>query len=110
MLLDHHAAEKTGCFVVLQEDEAVQTSALELLSLLRSAQISAEAAFDRSFKAQMRKAGKSGYPLCLILGQAELEQSMVTIKNLNDSSQIQVSRSDVIDKIRSILEKQGERW
>ena len=109
MLLDHHEAEKTGCFVVLQEDEAVQTSALELLSLLRSAQIPAEAAFDRSFKAQMRKAGKSGYPLCLILGQAELEESKVTIKDLRDSSQIQVFRSDVIDTIRSILEREGER-
>ncbi|MBN2297356.1 MAG: histidine--tRNA ligase [Deltaproteobacteria bacterium] len=105
MLLDQHAPEKNGCFVVLQEDEAVQKSSLELLSMLRSAQIPAEAAFDKSFKAQMRKAGKSGYPLCLILGQAELEQSIVTIKDLQASSQIQVPRAEVLQKIRSMLDK-----
>ncbi|HHO77141.1 MAG TPA: histidine--tRNA ligase [Deltaproteobacteria bacterium] len=109
MLLDHHAPEKKGCFVVLQEDDAVQAWALEVLSMLRTAYIPAEAAFKKSFKAQMRKAGKSGYPLCIILGQAELEKSMVTIKDLRDSSQIQVSRTEALKKIRSMLDKQGEK-
>jgi histidyl-tRNA synthetase len=57
----------------------------------------------------MRRAGKSGYPLCAIIGEDEVEKSLVTIKDLRTSSQIQAPRKDAQEKIRSLLKgRQGE--
>ena len=105
MLLDEKTKDDTGCFVVAQADDAVQHYALGLLSTLRSAQISAETAFGKSFKAQMRRAGKSGYPLCAILGEDEAAKSIVTIKDLRSSSQIQVDRAGVVEKIKAMIDE-----
>lgn len=105
MLLQDQTSDSTGCFVVAQGDSAVQHHALTLLAALRSAQVPAEAAFGKSFKAQMRRAGKSGYPLCAILGEDEIAKSMVTIKDLRSSSQIQVDRAGVLDKVKSMLDE-----
>jgi histidyl-tRNA synthetase len=89
----------------VQGDETVKQSALALLSMLRSEQIPAEAVFGKSFKAQMRRAGKSGYPLCAILGEDEVSKSIVTVKDLRNSSQIQVDRAGVLDKVKSMLDE-----
>ncbi len=105
MLLPEQVQDNRGCFVVAQGNATVQLTALTLLKALRSVQIPAEAVFGKSFKAQMRKAGKSGYPLCVILGEEEIAQSMVTIKNLQDSSQVQVDMAGFVEKVRSLLDK-----
>jgi histidyl-tRNA synthetase len=105
MLLEDQPGDTMGCFVVAQGDETVMQSTLELLSMLRSEQIPAEAVFGKSFKAQMRRAGKSGYPLCAILGEDEVAKSIVTVKDLRTSSQIQVDRAVVLDKVKSMLDE-----
>ena len=83
----------------------MQHYAMTLLAALRSDRIPAETAFGKSFKAQMRRAGKSGYPLCAILGEDEVAKSMVTIKDLRNSSQIQVDRAGFLEKVRSMLDQ-----
>lgn len=103
MLLSDRESENKGCFVVSQGDAAAQHYALTVLAALRSAGIPAEAAFGKTFKAQMRRAGKSGYPLCIILGEDEVTRSMVTIKDLRTSSQIQVGREGFLDRIKSMM-------
>jgi histidyl-tRNA synthetase len=103
LLLEEKTQEEEGCFVVAQGSEHVRHAAAELLSELRSAGIASEAVLEKSFKAQMRRAGKSGYPLCAIIGEDEVEKSLVTVKDLRTSSQIQAPRKDAQDKIRSLL-------
>lgn len=109
LLLEEREAREGGCFVVAQGDERVKTAAVGLLTELRSAGIPAQAVPEKSFKAQMRRAGKSGYPFCAIIGQDELEKSLVTIKNLETSSQVQVPCSSAREKIHTLLkERKGE--
>ena len=103
LLLEEKTQEEEGCCVVAQGSEHVRHAAAELLSELRSAGIASEAVLEKSFKAQMRRAGKSGYPLCAIIGEDEVEKSLVTVKDLRTSSQIQAPRKDAQDKIRSLL-------
>lgn len=109
LLLEEREAREEGCYVVAQGDERVKTAAAGLLSELRSAGIPAQAVPEKSFKAQMRRAGKSGYPFCAIIGQDELEKSLVTVKDLGTSSQFQVPRSDAREKLHTLLkERKGE--
>jgi len=109
MLLEEMPAPGTGCFVVAQGDEEVKRSAVELLASLREGGIPAEGAFDRSFKAQMRKAGKSGYQVCAIIGGDEVREAMVTVKDLASSSQKKVPRADALAVVLSMLSGEGER-
>ncbi len=49
-----------------------------------------------SFKAQFKRADRSGAPLAIVLGEDELRQGQVTIKHLrSDSPQEQVSQKDL---------------
>jgi histidyl-tRNA synthetase len=49
-----------------------------------------------SFKAQFKRADRSGAPLALVLGEDELSQGLVTIKHLRDKSgQVQVSLEEL---------------
>ncbi|HQI80361.1 MAG TPA: histidine--tRNA ligase, partial [Deltaproteobacteria bacterium] len=78
MLMGEVQDRVSGCFVVAQADPAVELAALGLIAELRAAGIPAEAAFGRSFKAQMRRADRAGYPLCAIIGEEELASGTLT--------------------------------
>jgi len=58
---------------------------------------------EKSFKVQMRHAGKSGYPFCAILGEDELAKSIVTLKDLQTGEQTPVGRDRCIGKIKELL-------
>ena len=106
LLLETRESEGEGCFVVAQGNEGVRSAAVGLLSELRTAGIAAQTVLEKSFKAQMRRAGKSGYPFCAILGQDEVEKSLVTIKDLRTSFQFQVPRAQAREKIESLLKSE----
>ena len=112
LLLKERPERKGGCFVVAQGDGDVRSAAAGLLTELRSAGVTAQAVLEKSFKAQMRRAGKSGYPLCAIIGQDEMERSQVTLKDMEKSTQFQVPRSDARDKIAELVgAREGEcQW
>jgi len=103
MLLEEQPVKASGCFVVAQGDDAVKRYAIGLISALRTASIAVEAVLDKSFKAQMRRAGKSGYPLCAIIGENEVNESTVTLKNLATSTQEVVEKNEIVSKIWSLL-------
>ncbi|MFA7626488.1 MAG: histidine--tRNA ligase [Candidatus Kapaibacterium sp.] len=46
----------------------------------------------RSFKAQMREAGKLSAKYCLILGDDEIEKNTVTVKNMSTGEQAEIKR------------------
>lgn len=108
MLLGEKPKQESGCYVVAQGDDEVKRYAALLLSELRRGMIPAEAVFGKSFKAQMRRAGKSGCPVCVIIGEDEAKTSVVTVKDLRTSEQMRVPRAEILEKICSMLSSQGE--
>lgn len=79
---------------------AAELSGFKLLTEIRRKNISATMDFaKRSIKAQMKQAAKSGAKFALIIGEDEVKNSTVTIKNLETSAQETVSISEVAEKI-----------
>ena len=56
-----------------------------------------------SMKSQMKRAGRSGAPLVVIIGEQEAEQKQVIIKTMVDGQQQTVDREEVVDRLRSRL-------
>jgi histidyl-tRNA synthetase len=52
---------------------------------------------ERSFKAQMRSANRSGAPLTVIRGESEIEKGIAVIKKMDDGSQCEISENDLFD-------------
>lgn len=104
MLLGERAEEKAGCYVVMQQDEAVKRYGLGLMQELRQAGVAVEAVPEKSFKAQMKRAGKSGYPLCAILGADEAAGGTVALKDLRESRQESFARAEAVKKIVNLIE------
>jgi histidyl-tRNA synthetase len=96
------AEEKKGCFIVaLGENTKIES--LKLTSKLRQNGIRAESIPEKSFKTQMRQAGKSGYPVCFIIGDDEMANGTVAMKDMNTGVQEQVKNEDLINRINMIL-------
>lgn len=96
-------AEKNNfdAFIVAVGAEA-EIAAFKLLTELRRKNISATMDFaKRSIKAQMKQAAKSGAKFALIIGEDEVKNSALTVKNLETSAQEIIS----IDKVVDILGK-----
>jgi histidyl-tRNA synthetase len=109
MLMGERQKQIKGCFVVTQAEPRVEQAALGLMAELRAAEIRVEAAFGKSFKAQMRRADKAGYPVCIIIGQTEIESSTLTLKDMiNDVPQRTVKRKDALEEIKPMLVNKGD--
>ena len=108
MLMNERAEQVSGCFVVAQPKAEIEQEALGFISELRSSGIRVEAAFGRSFKAQMRRADRAGYPVCAILGENEMASATLTIKDMEHAEQRTVERGAALDDIKSMLIRKGE--
>ncbi|HWR68565.1 MAG TPA: His/Gly/Thr/Pro-type tRNA ligase C-terminal domain-containing protein, partial [Desulfomonilia bacterium] len=109
MLMGEARHRETGCFVVTQPRPDIELASLALISELRSAGIRTEASPGRSFKAQMRRADRSGYPLCAILGEDEVKTATLTIRDMRTASQIKINRAAVLEEVTSLLaDRKGE--
>ena len=81
---------------------AAEVFGFEILSELRRKNFSATMDFaKRSIKAQMKQAAKSGAKFAVIIGEDEVKNSTVTIKNLETSEQENISA----EKIFEVLQK-----
>jgi histidyl-tRNA synthetase len=79
------------------------THALALTHELRAAGLRADRAFDaRSMKAQMRKANSSGAPVAVIVGEQEVADGTVALRDLAAGEQEVVPRADVVDRVRKM--------
>ena len=69
-----------------------------LADQLRTAGIAAERSFGgRSMKAQMKVADRSNAPVALIVGEDELANNVVTVRDMvGDAGQTQIARSDLL--------------
>jgi histidyl-tRNA synthetase len=86
-----------------------RSSVLDILVALREAGVSADADFmDRGLKSQMKQADRLGARLVLIVGKDELERGEITIRDLDRSSQVEVSLAGMVPAIREMLEAGSE--
>ena len=76
--------------------EAAQTAAVGIVKRLRDRGIYAECDLvGRSLKAQMKYADKMGAEYTLIVGDSEIESGRAQLKCMTDSTQSEVSLSDI---------------
>ena len=94
------------CFVVAIA--GARHAGLELVRDLRAAGISAERALeDRPLGAQLRMADRGGARYAAILGERETEAGVVTLRKLDDGTQEEVSRGDVVNWL---MRNDGTEW
>jgi histidyl-tRNA synthetase len=92
---------RTDVFVV---DLVGGDVARDLTAALRRAGVSADRAFDnRSMKAQMKQADRSGARLALIVGEDEQADGVVTVRDLKGHGQEQVKADEIVDVVRERL-------
>ena len=86
-------------------DVAGGIAARDLTAGLRKGGVSADRAFDgRSMKSQMKAADRSGARLALLVGEDEVAAGTVTLRHLRgDAAQESVERSQVFERVRSLL-------
>ncbi len=84
--------------------ETARDSGIKILHDLRKAGISADFLMKpASIKSQMKQADRSRSPLTLILGDNELDQGIITLKNMNTGTQESISLNDLISVIKEKL-------
>jgi histidyl-tRNA synthetase len=77
-------------------DESAKISALTLAANLRAQGATVEVSFgDRSLKGAVKGADKSGARFLVVIGSAELESGLVTLKRMNDGTSSSVKMSEL---------------
>jgi len=80
-----------------------QAEAVKVLAALRQADLQAVTAYGpRSLKAQMRQAGALDCHWVVIIGEEELAQGMLTLKDMRTARQEAVSAAELAQKIKEI--------
>ena len=95
--------KKITAFLVAS-GSAAEVYAFKLLADLRKKNISVAMDFGKkSMKAQMKLAAKSGAICALIVGDSEVANSTVTVKNLQTSTQKEIPVTEVLKEIQLYL-------
>jgi len=102
MLVSGHKSPVDGSklvYVISLGDEAKKLN-LKLISDIRKAGIPCDTDYEnKSLKASMRKANDIKAKFVLIIGDNELKQGVVSIKNMADSTQKEVSVNNLINEL-----------
>ncbi|MDE2027251.1 MAG: histidine--tRNA ligase [Candidatus Omnitrophica bacterium] len=89
---------------VMSMKEEYQPLAFLVLQLLRKSGISADMNFaGGSMKSQMGKADKSGARFALILGEEEVKNKSVAVKDMRQSTQETVALDKIVEHIKNVL-------
>ena len=95
----------TDVFVIPLGDNA-RTIAMNLLGKIRTAGIGADLAFDnRSVKAAMKGADRSGSKFAVLIGDDEIASKNAVLKNLESGEQVTVALDLVTDQLIKSLKK-----
>jgi len=105
LLLARQSLEKTGAaepaaaYLVGLTPE-MRVANLALANKLRAAGLKIALELeDRSFKAQLRGANKSGAKLAVIRGESEAEKGVAVVKNMADGSQCEMPEAEVFEYV-----------
>ena len=84
-------------------------AAVTLATKLRSAGLRTQLYTEpKKFKAKMNYADKLGVPFALLLGEDEIREGVVAVKNMMTGEQVQVEASEAIRILRAYAEQQAE--
>lgn len=87
----------TSDLYIVALDESAKITALTLAADLRRAGVTVEISFgDRSLKGAVKGADKSGSRHLIVIGSAELESGVVTLKRMNDGSSTSVKIGELV--------------
>ncbi len=103
---DEGRVTKLDAFIVSldkEEETKAYTAAFELLNELRRKEIAADMNHTRgSMKSQMRAADKSGARYVIIIGEDELKEDIVTLKNMASGEQRKVPQSKLAAEFNKV--------
>jgi len=81
--------------------DTAKSAGLKLLSRMRESEISCDTDYlNKSLKGAMRAANDAGASLVLILGDDELKKNVITVKNMSESTQKEVSMDNLIGELK----------
>ncbi len=110
ILIAMEAVDACACGYPLQvygvtQSDAAHRAMSGMLARLRAAGLSADMDYEgRSMKSQLRAANRREAMICLILGEEELANGVITIKNMSEGGgQETVSLFDCLDAVRKVL-------
>ncbi len=84
------------------------SAAVTLATQLRSAGLRAQLYTEpKKFKAKMNYADKLGVPFVLFLGDDEIRDGIVSVKNMKSGEQVKVSPAEAIEQIRAFVAQQN---
>jgi histidyl-tRNA synthetase len=85
---------------ILQITDLKDPFCLDILKMLRDAGIICEMDYGKvSVGTGIKKAGKKGFDVAVIIGDEEIKEDKVTIKDLKRFKQYNVSRTELVEKI-----------
>ncbi|MBO4428553.1 MAG: histidine--tRNA ligase [Clostridia bacterium] len=94
--------KSTADVLVIPMDRSAIPSAIEAASVFRSAGVPTDVYYlDKGFKPKMKYANRIGVPFIAIIGESEVAENKVTLKNMTDGSQKTLTASDAAQKIKS---------
>jgi len=96
MLLTKFTPEKFYPAAVVYVSDEQKSSAFELVQRLRNKGFKTEFIFDGNFKNQMKKANQNGSRFVLILGEDEVKNGEVMVKDFQNSSEQKIKRELVL--------------
>lgn len=97
-------ARSTVQVLVTQMDGKYLADGLAVATLLRDAGIATEMVLEPGrLGRQFRHADRAGIPLVLVLGEDEIAQGVVTVKNLRSEQQDSVPRNELVTYLRGQL-------
>ncbi|MBL7135249.1 MAG: histidine--tRNA ligase [Candidatus Marinimicrobia bacterium] len=97
--------KKTNLLYFAALGDEARKAGFKVIAKLRRLGITTEMDFlRRSLKAQMREAGKKAANWVLILGENEIKLSVVTLKDMSDGSQRQISLENAAEEVANYIE------
>jgi len=88
--------------MVIPMGEEFSSRAFGTLSMIRSRGVAAEMDMTgRSFKAQLKKANKDGRRFVVIIGENEIKEDKVTLKDMREGTQSLVGVEEAVETIRN---------
>lgn len=77
--------------------------AAEISSELWGAKVKAEYMVDKRIKKQIARANDSRIPLMVIVGEHELNEGKVKLKDLSESKEYDIPRSSLVEEVHRLL-------
>jgi histidyl-tRNA synthetase len=96
------SAESTVKVLVTQMDEAHLPEYLDIASRLRSAGIATEVVLESGkLGKQFKYADRAGIRFVIVLGSNEIAKGTVTVKDMRQQTQFEVSRADLVERLQA---------